>query len=129
MAVTVVQRVLSRFPTESINGTTSGYSLVARPPAYEAILGQLKKQTGRDEITAVIIQCIYSYTTLQVFFVFKALNLQERVRAKIVGADNSAQEHVTLSFMEIFERRKLNLDTLKHGRSEERRVGKECRSR
>src|SRR6185369_8219042 len=75
--------------TESVYGSTSRYSLIVPSSAYEAILRHLRTETGKADVTAVVVQCVYSYATLQAFFVFKALNLQERVRARVVGAQDS----------------------------------------
>jgi SAM-dependent methyltransferase len=101
--------------TASVYGTASRYSLIARDSALGAIRDYLKSQNTISDINCLRLECVYSYTTLQAFFILKAPDLRRQVRAEVLSTTEAAQDHVTLSFMRAAEQLNLNLSSLKHG--------------
>lgn len=99
----------------SVYGSANRYSLVAREPALQAIRESLKTQGYADEIDAITLECVYSYITLQVFFIVKALHLQQQYRAAVRSDKFSDPKLVALSFLGVAEERNLNLSSLRHG--------------
>jgi SAM-dependent methyltransferase len=99
----------------SVYGAASRYSLVAHDPALAEIKQYLRAQNGATDTNTLTVECVYSYTTLEAFFILKALDLRRQVRAEVLSAIESEQDHVTLGFMRVAEQMNLNLSSLKHG--------------
>src|SRR5205085_7942038 len=88
---------------------------IAREPALGTIRDYLKSLNTDGNVNALRLECVYSYTTLQAFFILKAPDLRRQVRAEVLSTVDAAQDHVTLSFMRAAEHLNLNLSSLKHG--------------
>jgi SAM-dependent methyltransferase len=95
-------------------GISSRYQLVVREPALSEIIKHLSR-THEQTVDTIVIDCVYSFTCLQAIFVFKSLNMSERVRVQISSTAESAGRHLTPRFMEVLERKMVNLASMRHG--------------